>query len=240
MEQERTLRRLLEIAMQPVGRTLYVWGGGWNEADDGAGPDACRLGLSPRWEEFYRAQGPEYDFRATRFQLHDGLDCSGFIGWTVYNLMEEKDGGPGYVCKANGQAADFARRGWGALLPPEQAGDRRPGDIFSGAGHVYLALGQCPDGSALLVHASPPGVQLSGTATPQGSVDSQAAALAARTMARYFPGWYARYPENVRGVHYLTQFSRLRWYDTVLPDPDGLRAMPPEQVAAALLEKPGA
>ena len=41
-----TLKELLLTALQPVGSTMYVWGGGWNEADTGAGPDAVTIGVS--------------------------------------------------------------------------------------------------------------------------------------------------------------------------------------------------
>ena len=37
---ERTLFSLLCAAMQPLGTTLYVYGGGWNLDDTGAGREA--------------------------------------------------------------------------------------------------------------------------------------------------------------------------------------------------------
>ena len=38
-----TLRNLLKTAMAPVGSTMYIWGGGWNKADNGAGADGLRI-----------------------------------------------------------------------------------------------------------------------------------------------------------------------------------------------------
>ena len=44
VDNQKTLQNFLTIAIQPVGQTMYVWGGGWNEEDTGAGQDAKRIG----------------------------------------------------------------------------------------------------------------------------------------------------------------------------------------------------
>lgn len=46
VDNQKTLQNFLTIAMQPVDQTMYVWGGGWNEEDTGAGQDARRIGVS--------------------------------------------------------------------------------------------------------------------------------------------------------------------------------------------------
>ena len=56
IETKSTLKKLLQTALQPVGSTLYVWGGGWNEADTGAGEEAVTIGVSPRWKSFFEKQ----------------------------------------------------------------------------------------------------------------------------------------------------------------------------------------
>lgn len=45
VDNQKTLQNFLTIAIQPVGQTMYVWGGGWNEEDTGAGkmPNASGL-----------------------------------------------------------------------------------------------------------------------------------------------------------------------------------------------------
>ena len=35
-----SLYHFLKTALQPVGRTVYIWGGGWNEEDTAAGVEA--------------------------------------------------------------------------------------------------------------------------------------------------------------------------------------------------------
>ena len=34
---EKTLENLLKTALLPIGKTMYIYGGGWNEKDTGAG-----------------------------------------------------------------------------------------------------------------------------------------------------------------------------------------------------------
>jgi hypothetical protein len=52
---------------------------------------------------------------------------------------------------------------------------------------VYIVIGQCDDGSVLLVHSSPAGVQINGTTTPSGENDSKAIILATKYMHEYYP-----------------------------------------------------
>lgn len=220
-----TLRTFLRRALKPVGHTMYVWGGGWNQADSGAGAEACALAPSPRWARFAARQGADYDWHDTRYCIHDGLDCSGFVGWAVYGVFAACDGCEGYVMPAARMAADFAARGWGCFTPAPKVHERQAGDVLSTQGHVYLSLGDCADGSALFVHASPPGVQLGGSPAPDGTPDSQAVALARAWMRAYCPDWYARFPQVARPMAYVTEYDRFRWSACVLPDPDGVRGM---------------
>ena len=164
VKQKRTIANLLLTALQPVGNTMYVWGGGWNEEDDGAGYEARKIGVSPRWKEFAAKQGADYDFKKTRYQIHDGLDCSGYVGWVIYNVFEDASGRAGYVMPASHMAWEFAGMGWGRYTPAEQVRDWKAGDIMSARGHVWIVLGMCEDGSVVLLHSSPPGVTLCGTA----------------------------------------------------------------------------
>ena len=55
-QRKRTLKNFLKTALMPVGKTMYVWGGGWNKEDTGAGIEAVSIGLSPNWEKFTRKQ----------------------------------------------------------------------------------------------------------------------------------------------------------------------------------------
>ena len=281
------LKFFLQTALLPVGSVMYVWGGGWNESDTGAGREACTLGVSPRWKEFARKQTASYDYLTTRYQIHDGLDCSGYVGWCIYNLLHaplsnasqhfthshlENTGTAqsclqdkntprssvssaipcGYVMPARQMAAEFAARGWGTFIPRSQITAYHAGDIMSSRGHVWIAVGQCNDGSIVLLHSSPPGVRLCGTPgtghasnfhhtsdacrTPgssrmppaPGITDSQAIRLASYYMRTYYPDWYSRYPDCSCDSSYLRDYDQMRW-DTAgkaaLTDSDGFQKM---------------
>lgn len=233
-----SIANLLLLAKAPLGQTMYIWGGGWNEEDTGAGADACTMGVSPAWADFAAKQDAAYDYDATRYQIHDGLDCSGYMGWLVYNLLETEDGQPGYVTKATDMAADFATRGFGEFTPAQEVTDWQAGDIMSMKGHVWMALGMCEDGSVVLLHASPPGVMLSGTRLKDNAV-SQAELLANEYMSCYYPEWYERYPITVRDYSYLEKSSRMRWSEEVLSDAQGLREMSAEEVLQWMFETMG-
>ena len=66
-----SLEHFLEIAMEPVGQTMYVWGGGWNEEDTGAGVEAVTIGVSDQWASFFEEQDASYDYQntCTRFTM---------------------------------------------------------------------------------------------------------------------------------------------------------------------------
>ena len=228
-----SLLDFLQIAREPVGSTMYIWGGGWNEEDTGAGIEAVTPGISPRWAEFAAEQDSSYDYRNHRYQIHDGLDCSGFVGWAVYNVLETESGKEGYVSKATGMAQELALRGLGEYIPAEEMTQWLPGDIMSMKGHVWISLGMCSDGSVLLLHASPPGVIFSGTSLPDGG-DSRAVELARQIMQEHYPRWYSRYPDCSRSHSYLEKSSAMRWSDQVLQDPEGLRLLSAEEVAEQL------
>lgn len=226
----------LEIAAAPVGSTMYVWGGGWNEADTGAGIEAVTLGLSERWAAFAKEQDSGYNYKDHRYQIHDGLDCSGYVGWAVYNVMETENGGEGYVSSSTGMAQALADRGLGEYISREDMDRWLPGDIMSMKGHVWISLGMCGDGSVLLLHSSPPGVIFCGTALADGS-DSQAVKLAQTIMSTHYPDWYAHYPDCSRPASYLEKSSAMRWNTNVLADEEGIRQMSAEQVVNLLFSR---
>ena len=53
---EISMERLLRTSLLPVGQTMYIWGGGWNQEDAGAGREAVTLGVSKRWAEYAARQ----------------------------------------------------------------------------------------------------------------------------------------------------------------------------------------
>lgn len=237
---EPTLSRLLRAALIPLGSTMYVYGGGWNKTDNGAAEECRRLGADPRWKSFFEKQNPDYDHRKYRYSLGNGLDCSGYAGWVIYQTMERENGREGYVMPAKDMAENFAARGWGNLREHDRVADHCPGDIMSGRDHVWISLGTCADGSVLLIHSSPPGVSLCGTVTPEGKENSDALRLAAQTMARYYPRWHGKYPCCLRGASYLRDYDQMRWDLSgkgILTDPEGCAIMNPKELIRYLFSE---
>ena len=233
--QRVTVRRFLENALKPVGTTLYVYGGGWNKEDTGAGKEAVTIGLSPAWAEFYRSQDASYDSSLYRYQIEKGLDCSGYVGWAIYNTLETENGKSGYVFLSREFGDRLAQMDYGNNVPREEADGYIPGDIMSSSidHHVWISIGQCSDKSVVLLHSSPPGVRICGTAAPDGTQNSQAVSIAERFMSEKYPDWYSRYPDCYKGISYLTNYSRFRWGD-IMYDPDGYGSLTPEQVLTDL------
>lgn len=228
-----SMPKLLQTSIMPVGSTMYIWGGGWNEEDTGSGIESVTLGLSPTWAQFAAQQSSGYDYQTTRYQIHNGLDCSGYIGWLIYNTFHTNNGEPGYVCKAANMASTLSSYGWGSYIYAGDTSDFAPGDICSMRAHVWMCLGKCSDGSVLLVHASPPGVRVCGTQMSDGSA-SQAVCLAEKIMSSYYPDWYQRYPDCAVNYSYLSSSSKMRWSSGTLSDAGSYQGMSADDIAAFL------
>ena len=214
-----TIDRLLMTSLWPIGQTMYIYGGGWNVEDTGAGIEAVTIGLSPRWKEYADAQNSSYDYTKTRYQIHDGLDCCGYIGWLVYNSLNEESGHSGYVSQHPTEI--MLEEGLGYKV---NTATPKPGDIGMMSSHIWLSLGCCDDGSMLFAHCSPPGCFICGTLLPDGS-KSQAVELAEKVMSTHYPDWYSRYPKCSRGYSYITSAYVFRFNSNTMADPNNLQNM---------------
>ena len=194
---------------------MYIWGGGWDSEDKTAGATSTQLGLCTQWEKFARQQDETYDFNNYRFQREKGLDCSGYVGWVIYNTFETINGKEGYVVPSSDMAKNYANRGWGNYM--QNPTKFLAGDIVSMDGHVWISLGTCADGSVLLVHSSPPGVSVCGTLLEDGT-ESIAVKLAREYMKEYHPQWQAKYPNRSVPHTYLQNVSVLRWNTKTMLD----------------------
>mgnify|MGYP004602769921 CR=1 FL=1 len=262
-----TLKNLLRTAMMPIGAALYVYGGGWNWQDTASGNTAMHIGLSQSWLDFFDRQNACYAYRSDDSPAHswyptggwnqyghNGLDCSGYLGWVLYNLLHTKNASvsdcDGYVVPAAEFAHSLAQRGWGTLCRQDRGDGTqepsafRPGDIFSMDGHVWLCVGPCRDGSIVIAHSTPSpsrtgckggGVQLSALDPHGDHADCQALRLAQAFMQRC-PRWNERYqaqllPYSVYGRLAENPHAGLfRWNTSFLPDPENLRSKTAENI----------
>lgn len=240
-----TVKNFLSTALMPCGTTLYIYGGGWNWQDTGAATDAVTIGLSESWLRFFQGNDARYTYKSTDAAHsyypfggfnqygHEGLDCSGFVGWAVYNTVRTESGGAGFVVPAANQARLLADSGLGSCTG--SVGTLRPGDVFSMRGHVWISLGTCSDGSILILHSTPSdsragspggGVQLSAIGN---SVSCEAYRLAERYMAAYYPEWYARYPVKLCSFgSYTACAGHFTW--SAGYDPDGYLTRSPAAI----------
>lgn len=230
---KRTIKNYLAGALQPVGQTLYVWGGGWNQTD------STRKGVSSVWRQWYDSQDRDYNYENYMYQSEKGFDCSGFVGWSTYQAMHSKSGeGNGYTVVASEVCRSYAGRGWGKLISRAElirSGYRlQAGDVGCNLGHTWIVLGQCEDKSAVIVHSTPnAGCQISGTPTPDGKYPSQAIMLAREYMSRY-PGYnkFEYHPSSGDYINNSTGY--FRWNSNTLSDPEGYKSMTAEQILADL------
>ena len=232
-----TLKDFLSSALAPIGNCLYVYGGGWNEADTGAGTEAMSFGPSPRWKQFYDSKDSSYDHKNHKYRIHDGLDCTGYIGYAAYQVFGDAYSKNGYVFPSGILVTEYKKLFGGSISYKGSIPERKAGDIMAKSGHAYIVLGTCSDGSVLIAHASPPNVTISGTTTSSGDKNSQALALAEKYMKEIAPNAYERYPHNCsRGFSYLTDYDLYRFPDSVISDPDGLRSLSPDELMSRLTE----
>lgn len=247
-----TVKNFLATAMQPVGETLYIWGGGHESEVTSACQPARHIGVWPQWKEFFNSQDQNYDFRnyaickdgkvvaADPARLSLGLDCSGYRGWVLYNVFHSKDmESIGYVVYS-GNIQNFIDNNWGTVINPKNIKSFKAGDIMAKPGHTYIVIGQCSDGSIVLVHSSCCGVHICGTVTPDGNKRSKAVALAESYMKKYYIEYDKRYSSYgyMRNGEYLTQYTQLRW-DTkgAMKDPEHYTEMDAEQVLKNLFSE---
>ena len=272
---EMSLENFLKTAMMPVGTTLYIYGGGWNWQDDGSAVQTRTIGVSPDWVRFFEEQdenftykgkdGDEknvdasasfYPFGGYNEYYYAGLDCSGYVGWTIYNTFETENGKEGYVGGSTGFAKRLADQGLGTWTQDVAGPDAPvilPGDIMSLNGHVWMSLGTCDDGSVVILHSTP---SYSRTGQPGGGVqisavgqdeNCEAYLLADHYMSEYFPKWYARYPVALKKpenyFHFEGEKAGLFRWDTgesgKLSDPAGMQKMQPKEVLSLLFGEAG-
>ena len=270
----RTLKNYLQTAMNPVGTALYVYGGSWDWQDVNSSNQALTIGLPQSWIDFFQQQDANYTYKNDRDHAHSyyphnswnqyyyaGVDCSAYIGWTVYNVMHTEsttnDQSDGYVMSAVKMAKTFADKGWGEFTRDVKADSFKPGDIFSMSGHVWTVLGVCDDGSIVFLHSTPSdskagqgggGVQLSAL-NPNGDSDKDCEAykLVTKYMTKYYPEWSTRYDAVLRSYDsYATPASgstfKVTWSGnfswnldgTGLTDPDGYANMSAAEILADL------
>lgn len=228
------LTDLLENAMQPVGKVMYVWGGGWNKEDTGSGPETKQLGLASTWQSFANMQDASYDVDDHLYEIHNGLDCSGYIGWDLYNTFETENGHEGYVHLSDEIGPALEQKGFGHVIAANAIESYETGDLLANQDHIFMVLGQCEDGSLLITHSSPPGVRICGTPTPAGDPNSQALALAQKIMSSQFPDWYAKYPDCSCDLSFLSDYDQFRWDADKLKDENGLRNKSVQEVVSVL------
>jgi len=228
-----TMEKFLHTAMEPVGTTMYIWGGGWDSEDDDAGATSSRIGLSPIWEKYACEQDETYDFTEHKWERENGLDCSGYVAWVLYNTFETKEGELGYVMSSTDMAKTYAkwRFGKGIKNPKEFLA----GDIVSMDGHVWISLGTCADGSVLFVHSSPPGVRVCGTEVPvsNGTLKagkSIAIQLAEEYMSTYHSYWHERYSNCSKPSTYLENVTLMRWNESTLKGAKDFQKLSGEEV----------
>lgn len=227
-----TIKQFLSKSLIPMGHTMYIYGGGWNREDSGAGHEARIIGEPPGWKAFYRTQGSCYNFRNFSNCNSLGLDCTGYIGWVLYNLFSSENDGEGYVFKSDSFGLNLNKKGLGAVTRASEVTNFRCGDIFySGTEHhAYICFGECIDGSVILAHSSPPGVMLSGTPARKGGGRSIAQYASETFMQKNFNEWYNKFPDTDRGEDYLTKYDRFRFYKVVVSDPEGLTKLYADEV----------
>jgi len=263
-----TLKNFLATAMEPVGTALYVYGGTWDWQDVNSSNQAMTIGLSQSWIDFFQSQDANYTYKnsanpsesyyphnAWNQYYYAGIDCSAFVGWSVYNVMNTEDStvadNTGYVMSATKQAKNFAEvQKWGTWSQekPFKPDHFQTGDIFSMNGHVWICLGKCEDGSLVILHSTPSdsingqgggGVQINGVGD---SENCQAVKLAEKYMSQYYPQWWERYHKVYKSFDSYTKYSgkdagKFSWdLKNTLADPDGYANKKADEILADLFE----
>ena len=221
----RTVRNFLKNALLPLGNTLYIWGGGHTDAE------AESYGVNAQWKQFFNTQNSTYNYSDHLYEYGKGLDCSGYVGWTAHQVTKEYA-----TTTSTGMPAYFARKGWGTCVTGDTSQKFTPGDVVSKSGHGWIVIGQCSDGSVVVIHATPPYIQLGGTVSSTGSINSEAIELANEYMKMYYPVAYERYGVKVLDRSYLTGVNHFTWSSSILSDSEGYRRKKPAEILNDLFQ----
>ena len=221
----RTVRNFLKNALLPLGNTLYIWGGGHTDAE------AESYGVNAQWKQFFNTQNSTYNYSDHLYEYGKGLDCSGYVGWTAHQVTKEYA-----TTTSTGMPAYFARKGWGTCVTGDTSQKFTPGDVVSKSGHVWIVIGQCSDGSVVVIHATPPYIQLGGTVSSTGNINSEAIELANEYMKMYYPVAYERYGVKVLDRSYLTGVNHFTWSSSILSDSEGYRRKKPAEILNDLFQ----
>jgi cell wall-associated NlpC family hydrolase len=252
----KTIKNLLQTALEPVGSTLYIWGGGWFENKNGGNITygSNHIGVHPEWKKFYDSQDSNYRWDSCK-EIEKGLDCSGYVGWVIYNVMNTESGKDGYTCRSTEMAKMLSERDYGKYIRYTDVKDYKPGDIMSGETprHVWICIGECKDKSVVFLHSSYQGVHICGTTTPDGKDDSEAYNLAKKYMKKYYKNFCDRYPvfkdnpedkesskQFIRDTDYLTKYNQMRWEisgKSIVKDPDNYANMSHEKILKDLFNE---
>ena len=70
--------------------------------------------------DFYNSQSSSYDYNNYRdlstANRAKGFDCSGFVGWSAYQVMQSKSGvGSGYTVVSGEIGSYYKSMGWGSM-----------------------------------------------------------------------------------------------------------------------------
>ena len=265
---QRTLKNFLASALQPVGTTLYIYGGTWDWQDDESSINSTSIGVADSWVDFFQYQDADYSYSLDETDnardyypngswnqyYYAGIDCSGYVGWAIYNTLNQIDGNEGYVMSATKMAKTFSEKGWGTYtqdisIPKNDKESKfKPGDIFSMNGHVWICLGTCSDGSIVIMHSTPSD---SKTGKPGGGAqisalgydkDCEAYKLANYYMTRYYPKWSERYDAVLKDINAYTKFKmdskagKFSWdlENGIITDPDNFVNKSPENILKEL------
>ena len=224
-----TIKNYLLNGLQACGRVLYIWGGGHSMGNI--------KGVSQTWIDFYNSQGPGYNYSnyddMSATNRARGLDCSGFVGWNCYQTLNT-----GTTVVSGEVGGLYAGNGWGSVIGQSALAASGyklyPGDIGYDANHVWIILGQCKDKSCVVLHSTThAGVQISGTPTPSGKVNSQAVDLCAKYMAVY-PGFAKFTYKTSASTVTLNRGSYFRWNRSTLADPDGYMSKNAAQILSEI------
>ena len=188
-------------------------------------------GVNAQWKQFFNTQNSTYNYSDHLYEYGKGLDCSGYVGWTAHQVTKEYA-----TTTSTGMPAYFARKGWGTCVTGDTSQKFTPGDVVSKSGHVWIVIGQCSDGSVVVIHATPPYIQLGGTVSSTGSINSEAIELANEYMKMYYPVAYERYGVKVLDRSYLTGVNHFTWSSSILSDSEGYRRKKPAEILNDLFQ----